>query len=125
VTRTQYSKAVLARDGGLRRVRKITWRAGLLAAAAAAVMGARFAHFTAVLPHLNLGGSSSPAGSSSAGTSSSPGISSSSGSLRPLVAVPPPAAAPEPAAVMPSAAVATATSPPAGPAMARGRQARR
>jgi hypothetical protein len=79
VTRTQYSKAVLARDDGLRRVRKITWRVGLLSAAAAAVMGAKFAHFTAALPHLNLGGSSSSAGSSSVGTSSSSGISSSSG----------------------------------------------
>lgn len=78
VTRSQYSKAARARDDGLRRVRKITWRVGLLSVAAAAVMGAKFAHFTAALPHLNLGGSSSSDGSSSAGTSSS-GISSSSG----------------------------------------------
>jgi uncharacterized membrane protein YgcG len=78
VTRTQYSKATLARDDGLRRIRKITWRVGLLAAASAAVMGAKFAHFTAALPHLNLGGLSSD-GSSSSGTSSSSGISSSSG----------------------------------------------
>lgn len=77
VTRTQYSKATLARDDGLRRIRKITWRVGLLAAASAAVMGAKFAHFTAALPHLNLGGLSSDG--SSAGTSSSSGISSSSG----------------------------------------------
>jgi len=83
VTRTQYSKAALARDDGLRRVRKITWRVGLLSAAAAAVIGAKFANFTAVLPHLSVDGSSSSAGSSStgtsAGTSSSSGISSSSG----------------------------------------------
>ena len=78
VTRTPYSKAALARDNGLRRVRKITWRVGLVSAAAAAVIGAKFANFTAVLPHLNLGGSSSTAGSST-GTSPAPGISSSSG----------------------------------------------
>jgi hypothetical protein len=78
VRRTQYSKAVLARDDGLRRVRKITWRIGLLSAAAAAVIGAKFAHVTAALPHLSTGGSSSSAGSSSAGSSSS-GISPSSG----------------------------------------------
>jgi len=83
VTRTEYSKAALARDDGLRRVRKITWRVGLLSAAVATVIGAKFAHFTAVLPHLTVGGSSSSAGSSSTGTSgglsSSSGISSSSG----------------------------------------------
>ena len=73
----------MARDDGLRRVSKITWRVGLLSAAAAAVIGVKFAHFTAVLPHLSVDGSSSSAGSSStgtsAGTSSSPGLSSSSG----------------------------------------------
>ncbi|MGD0700241.1 MAG: hypothetical protein ABSA02_10200 [Trebonia sp.] len=83
MTRTQYSKASLARDDGLRRVRKITWRVGLLSAAAATILGAKFAHFTAVLPHLTVGGSSSSAGSSSTGTStgtsSSSGVSSSSG----------------------------------------------
>lgn len=83
MTRTEYSKAALARDDGLRRVRKITWRVGLLSAAVATVIGAKFAHFTAVLPHLTVGGSSSSAGSSSTGnsggTSSSSGISSSSG----------------------------------------------
>jgi hypothetical protein len=83
VTRTEYSKAALARDDGLRRVRKITWRVGLLSAAVATVIGAKFAHLTPVLPHLTVGGSSSSAGSSSAGTSggtsSSSGISSSSG----------------------------------------------
>jgi hypothetical protein len=83
VIRTQNSKAALARDDGLRRVRKITWRVGLLSAAVATVIGAKFAHFTAVLPHLTVGGSSSSAGSSSTGTSggqsSSSGISSSSG----------------------------------------------
>jgi hypothetical protein len=83
VTRTEYSEAALARDDGLRRVRKITWRIGLLSAAVATVIGAKFAHFTPVLPHLTVGGSSSSAGSSSTGTSggtsSSSGISSSSG----------------------------------------------
>jgi hypothetical protein len=83
VTRSQYSKAALARDDGLRRVRKLTWRVGLLSAAAAAVIGAKFAHITAMLPHLSVSGSSSSSGSSStgtsSGTSSSSGISSSSG----------------------------------------------
>ena len=82
VARTEYSKAALARDDGLRRVKKITWRIGLVSAAAAAVIGAKFANITAVLPHLPLDGSSSSSGSStgtSSGTSSSSGISSSSG----------------------------------------------
>ena len=80
--RSQYSKAALARDDGLRRVRKMTWRVGLLSAAAAAVIGAKFAHITAMLPHLSTGSSSSsgsPASGTSAGPSSSSGISSSSG----------------------------------------------
>lgn len=83
MTRTQYSKAALARDDGPHRVKKITRRIGLLSAAAAAVIGAKFAHITAMLPHLSVDGSSSSAGSSStgisAGTSSSSGISLSSG----------------------------------------------
>lgn len=81
MTRIQHSKAALARDHGLRRVKKITWRVGLLSAAAAAVIGAKFAHITAMLPHLSVDGSSSSAGSSSSGTSAgtSPGVSSSSG----------------------------------------------
>jgi hypothetical protein len=83
VRRTEYSKAALARDDGLRRIRKITWRVGLLSAAAAAVIGAKFAHITAMLPHLSVDGSSSSAGSSSTGTTtgtpSSSGVSSSSG----------------------------------------------
>jgi hypothetical protein len=84
VTGTKYSQALLARDDGLRRVRKITWRVGLLSVAAAAIVGAKFAHFTAALPHLNLGGafaggSSSNPASSSSGISSSSGVSSSSG----------------------------------------------
>jgi hypothetical protein len=68
VIRTQYSKAALARDDGLRLVRKITWWAGLLPVAAAAVIGAKFAHITAMLPHLSVGGSSSSSGSPSTGT---------------------------------------------------------
>jgi hypothetical protein len=69
----------MARDDGLRRVRKITWRVGLLSAAAAALIGAKFSHFTVALPHLSVHGSSSSTGSSSTGTPSSSGISSSSG----------------------------------------------
>jgi hypothetical protein len=69
-----------ARDDGLTRIRKLTWWTGLLAAAASAVIGARFAHLTASLPHLpGFDGSSSQSGSSSQGGSSSSGISSSQG----------------------------------------------
>jgi hypothetical protein len=93
VKRSQQS-ALRARDDGLRRVRKITWRIGLLAAAAAAFVGARFAHLSPSLPHLPSGltsgsgtgsgtssgqSSSSSQGSSSQGSSSQSGISSSSG----------------------------------------------
>lgn len=73
------SQAIRARDDGLRRVRKVTWRIGLLAAAGAAVIGAKFAHLTAVLPHLSTDGSSSSSGTSSGGTSSG-GSSTSGGS---------------------------------------------
>lgn len=79
---THYSRAARARDDGLRRIKKITWRVGLLSAAAAAVMGAKFAHFTPSLPHLSVDGSPSSGGSSSSSTStgtSSSGISPSSG----------------------------------------------
>src|SRR5579863_6836182 len=79
VRRTEYSKAALARDDGLRRIRKITWRVGLLSAAAAAVIGAKFAHITVALPHLSLDGSSSSSGSSSTGSSSSGGGATTSG----------------------------------------------
>ena len=66
-----------ARDDGLRRVRKITWRIGLVATAAAAVVFARFSHLVPSLPHLPSGLSGGSATSS--GQSSSSGISSSSG----------------------------------------------
>src|ERR1700760_1092532 len=83
VKRSEYSAAIRARDDGLRRVRKITWRVGLLSAAAAAVIGAKFAHVTAPIPHLSIGTSPSSTGSPSGGTSTSSGtssgISSSSG----------------------------------------------
>lgn len=71
-----------ARDDGLRRIRKLTWRIGLLAAGATAVIGARFAHLTPLLPHLPgslTGQSSSQSGSSSQGISSSQGVSSATG----------------------------------------------
>jgi hypothetical protein len=69
-----------ARDDGLRRIRKLTWRAGLLAAGASAVIGARFAHLTPSLPHLpSFDGSSSQSGSGSQGSSSPAGIPSSQG----------------------------------------------
>ena len=95
VKRSQQS-ALRARDDGLRRVRKITWRIGLFAAAAAAFVGARFAHLSPSLPHLPsslTGGSatgggtssgqssSSSQGSSVSGISSSSGVSSSSGGV--------------------------------------------
>ena len=81
VKRNSYSKALAARDAGLRRVRKLTWRIGLLAAVAGAVIGAKFAHLTAVLPHLSVDGSSSSSGSGGSTSGSSPesGISSPSG----------------------------------------------
>ena len=89
--RSQQSTALRARDDGLRRVRKITWRVGLLAAAASAFAGARFAHLSPSLPHLpgsltggssgGAGQSSSQPGTTSQGTSSSgsSGISPASG----------------------------------------------
>ena len=80
MTRQRHTAAQLARDDGLRRVRKITWRIGLLATAGAAVVFARFSHLTPSLPHLPsglTGGSSANTGNT--GQSSSSGISSSSG----------------------------------------------
>ena len=82
MTRTSYAKAAAARDDGLRRVRKLTWRAGLVSAAAATLIGAKFSHFTVALPHFSFNGSSSSTGSDSgnpAGTSPSSGFSPSSG----------------------------------------------
>ncbi len=85
MTRAQHTTALRARDDGLRRVRKITWRIGLLATAGAAVIGARFAHLSPSLPHLpSFGGSSAQSGSSSQGsssglTSTSSGVSSGTG----------------------------------------------
>src|SRR5215468_11978835 len=76
VKRSQQS-ALRTRDDGLRRVRKITWWVGLLAAAAAAFVGARFAHLSPPLPsvpHLPNG----PTGGSGTGSGTSPGQSSSS-----------------------------------------------
>src|SRR6516165_688996 len=66
VKRSQQS-ALRARDDGLRRVRKITWRIGPFA-------GARFAHLSPSLPHLP----SSPASGSGTGSGTSSGQSSSS-----------------------------------------------
>ena len=48
VKRSKQPNALRARDDGLRRVRKLTWRAGLVAAAGATIAGARFAHLCAV-----------------------------------------------------------------------------
>ncbi len=82
VKRTNYAASARARDEGLRRVKKVTWRVGLLSAAAAAVIGAKFANITAALPHISFDGSSAPAGSSSTGSSSSSspsGLAPSSG----------------------------------------------
>jgi len=77
VTRTQCSKAALARDDVLRLVRKFTRRVNLLSAVAAAI-GAKFAHFTAVLP---------PGGlvlvlAATACTTTSPPVPASSGPAR-------------------------------------------
>jgi len=81
VKRIQQPGALRARDDGLRRVRKITWRAGLLAAVGAAIIGARFAHLSPSLPHLPsdlTGGqtsSSGQSGTTTSGSSSSSGVS--------------------------------------------------
>lgn len=83
----QAALARQARDDGLRRVRKLTFRVGVVAAAAAAFMGAKFAHLSAPSIHLPSGFSGNSSGnggsfsgnSSSSGSSSSSGISSSSG----------------------------------------------
>jgi hypothetical protein len=85
VKRSQQPNALRARDDGLRRVRKLTWRAGLLAAAGATIVGARFAHLSPSLPHLSsdlTGGQASSAGqpgTTSSGSSSATGVSSAGG----------------------------------------------
>jgi hypothetical protein len=86
VTRSQHAAALRARDDGLRRVRKITWRIGLAAAAGSAFVFARFAHLAPSLPHLphlsGFGDSSSQTGSSqgsSGGLSSPSGVSPGTG----------------------------------------------
>ena len=85
--RAQTPPSVRARNDGLRRVRKLTWRIGLVATGATLVVGARFAHLTSSLSHLTSGltgqsssqSSSSPqSGSSSQGTPS--GIQPAAGS---------------------------------------------
>src|SRR5215831_12794222 len=84
--KSSQQSAPRARDDGLRRVRKITWRIGLFAAAAAAFVGARFAHLSPSLPsvaHLpsgSTGGSGTGSGTSSGRSSSSSQGSSSQGS---------------------------------------------
>jgi hypothetical protein len=81
VTRSQQPDALRTRDDGLRRVRKITWRAGLLATAGAAVVGARFAHLSPSLPHLpsSLTGGQTSSSAAQSGTTSSGSSSSSAG----------------------------------------------
>lgn len=72
----QQPSAPRARDDGLRRVRKLTWRAGLLAAAAATIIGARFAHLSPSLPHLSAGLSGGQASSAGQQGTTSQGSSS-------------------------------------------------
>jgi hypothetical protein len=76
-------QAATARDEGLRRVRKLTFRIGVVAAAAGALIGAKFAHLSAPSIHLpSLDGNSGSSGGgtfSNSGTSSNSGVSSSSG----------------------------------------------
>jgi hypothetical protein len=85
VKRSQQPNALRARDDGLRRVRKLTWRAGLLAAVGATFVGARFAHLSPSLPHLSgdlSGGQASSAGqqgATSSGSSSPAGVSPAGG----------------------------------------------
>ncbi|MGZ4432650.1 MAG: hypothetical protein ACXVW7_03315 [Trebonia sp.] len=84
--RSNQPNALRARDDGLRRVRKLTWRAGLVAAAGATIVGARFAHLSPSLPHLPsdlTGGQTSSSqgqsGTTSSGSSSSSGVSPAAG----------------------------------------------
>jgi hypothetical protein len=82
--RSETASLPQARDDGLRRIRKLTWRIGLVAVGATAVVFARFAHLTPSLPHLpSLSGSSTQQGTtqggSSQGISSSQGVSPASG----------------------------------------------
>ncbi len=83
--RSTHSSALRARDDGLRRVRKITWRAGLLATAGAVFVGARFAHLSPSLPHLPSGltgsqtSSSGQSGTTSSGSSPSTGVAPAGG----------------------------------------------
>lgn len=81
VKRSNQPNALRARDDGLRRVRKLTWRAGLVAAAGATIVGARFAHLSPSLPHLpsDLTGGQTSSSQGQSGTTSSAGSSSSSG----------------------------------------------
>ena len=83
MTRSQQTAALRARDDGLRRIRKLTWRIALLAVAGSAIVFARFAHLAPSLPHLQgAGGSSSQSGSSqgsSSGLSPSTGVSPGTG----------------------------------------------
>jgi hypothetical protein len=86
VKRSNQPNALRARDDGLRRVRKLTWRAGLVAAAGAVLAGARFAHLSPSLPHLPsdlTGGQTSSSqgqsGTTSSGSSSSSGVSPAAG----------------------------------------------
>lgn len=86
VKRSNQPNALRARDDGLRRVRKLTWRAGLVAAAGATIVGARFAHLSPSLPHLPsdlTGGQTSSSqgqsGTTSSGSSSSSGVSPAAG----------------------------------------------
>ena len=85
VKRSTQPNALRARDDGLRRVRKLTWRAGLLATAGAVIAAARFAHLAPSLPHLAsdlAGGQTSSSGqqaTTSSGSSSSTGVSPAAG----------------------------------------------
>jgi hypothetical protein len=86
VKRSNQPNALRARDDGLRRVRKLTWRAGLVAVAGATIVGARFAHLSPSLPHLPsdlTGGQTSSSqgqsGTTSSGSSSSSGVSPAAG----------------------------------------------
>jgi hypothetical protein len=73
-------QAATARDQGLRRVRKLTFRIGVVAAAAGALIGAKFAHLTAPSIHLpSLDGNSGSSGGGTFSNSGNSGVSSSSG----------------------------------------------
>ena len=73
--------AAAARDDGIRRVTKYTWRAGAVGIVCSAVIAAAFGHHVAAQqPSTVQGGASNSSGTSGGGTGSGSGSSSNTGS---------------------------------------------